>query len=71
MSVDIELLILSSFHGVFPHDCQVFDSKEKDQTTRLARILVMIKLVVKLEQRGKNMSTGYGEQLVTVLANLT
>ena len=42
VSVDNELLTLSSIHGAFPHHSQVLVSRKKYQMTRLARIVVMI-----------------------------
>lgn len=39
MSVDNELLILSSFYGMLPHHFQVSDSTTKYRATRLARIV--------------------------------
>lgn len=65
--VDNELLILSSLHGLSPHDFQISVSRKKYGTTRLARIVVMIDLVIRLDKREKDVSTGYGKHLVAVL----
>lgn len=65
--LDNELLILSSLHGLSPHDFQISVSRKKYRTTQLAHIVVMIDLVIRLNKREKDMSTGYGKHLLAVL----